>query len=362
MNKRYISVTAIVCMIIMMFGVSGQTKPVEQTEASIVTTSVKAELFAGSIRYSAFDMNALILSVEESQDRATAEGIVENDGSIAGYYNVGICKVDGENKVNIREEASTESKVIGVMTQNAVAEVLDTEGDWYHIKSGKIEGFIHSDYLVTGDEAKFEARMNAVNSAVPTTDYLNVRAGAGTDYAILDTLREGESLQCLSVLGNGWVLVNLDGKPGYVSQDYVVVRDVLPEAMSLAQARYGAEVSEARVNVCEFALQFVGCPYVWAGTSLTNGVDCSGFTMKVYEHFGVYLPHYSGAQPNYGVAVKKSELLPGDLVFYANGSAIGHVGIYIGGGQIVHASNPRDGIKISPMNYREPYCYRRLIN
>ena len=118
-----------------------------------------------------------------------------------------------------------------------------------------------------------------------------------------------------------------------------------------------------RTQIVNYALQFVGNPYVWGGTSLTNGADCSGFTMKVLQHFGISLPHYSGSQAKMGRAVSSSEMRPGDLIFYANsGGTINHVAMYIGNGQIVHAASKRSGIKISTWNYRQPKTIRNVID
>ena len=115
--------------------------------------------------------------------------------------------------------------------------------------------------------------------------------------------------------------------------------------------------------VVAYALQFVGNPYVYGGSSLTNGTDCSGFTMAVYAHFGYGLPHSSGSQSGCGYAVSLDSLQPGDLLFYTNdgGSGIGHVALYIGGGQIVHASTPATGIKVSSAFYRTPVAARRIV-
>ena len=111
-----------------------------------------------------------------------------------------------------------------------------------------------------------------------------------------------------------------------------------------------------------YALQYVGNPYVWGGTSLTKGADCSGFTMKVYEHFGVSLPHYSGSQAQMGKAVSSSEMRPADLIFYTDSKGrVNHVAMYIGNGQIVHAASRRSGIKISTWNYRKPKTIRNML-
>ena len=118
-----------------------------------------------------------------------------------------------------------------------------------------------------------------------------------------------------------------------------------------------------RQKIVNYALQFLGNPYVWGGTSLTNGCDCSGFTMRVMEEFGVSLPHYSGSQAQLGKKVSSAEMRPGDLVFYSNsGGRINHVGIYIGNGQIVNAASRRSGIKISSWNYRTPTAIRNVLD
>lgn len=114
-------------------------------------------------------------------------------------------------------------------------------------------------------------------------------------------------------------------------------------------------------QVAAYATQFVGNPYVYGGASLTGGADCSGFTMAVYANFGVSLPHNAAAQSGCGTPVSLSDLQPGDLLFYDNGGGIGHVALYIGGGSVVHASNPETGIKISSYNYRSPVAAVRLV-
>lgn len=122
-----------------------------------------------------------------------------------------------------------------------------------------------------------------------------------------------------------------------------------------------SDASSTGQAIADYACQFIGNPYVWGGTSLTSGADCSGFTMAVYSNFGVSLPHNAASQSGYGTSVSADSLLPGDLVFYSDGSGISHVAIYIGGGQIVHAANSSSGIITSSMYYSTPTCYRRLV-
>ena len=112
-------------------------------------------------------------------------------------------------------------------------------------------------------------------------------------------------------------------------------------------------------SIVDYACQFVGNPYVWGGTSLTNGADCSGFAQSVFANFGIYLPRTAASQSGSGTAVDLSNIQAGDLLFYSGGGGIDHVSIYMGGGQVVHASNSTDGIIISSYGYRTPTCARR---
>lgn len=111
-----------------------------------------------------------------------------------------------------------------------------------------------------------------------------------------------------------------------------------------------------------YAKQFVGNPYVWGGTSLTKGADCSGFTQSVYKNFGISIPRTSRTQATAGRKVSVSERQPGDLIFYAKNGRINHVAIYMGNNRVVHASNERTGITTSAYNYRAIHSVRRVIN
>ena len=116
-------------------------------------------------------------------------------------------------------------------------------------------------------------------------------------------------------------------------------------------------------DVAAYGCQFIGNPYVWGGASLTKGADCSGFVLSIYKKYGIKLSHSSRAQANEGKKISYSEILPGDLVFYANSKGtINHVAIYIGGGQVISASSPKAGIKIAKYNYRTPVKYVRVLN
>ena len=276
-----------------------------------------------------------------------------------GYANLGLANVEGN--INIREAASTDASMVGKLPENAGCEILGTEGDWTHISSGEVEGYVLSEYLLTGDAAITKANEVARYTATVNTDSLRVRLEPNTTSEILATMPEGEELEIVSET-DGWVQVNIDGEYGYVSGDYVTCATTLADAMTMSEARYGQGVSDVRVDLVNYATQFVGNPYVWGGTSLTNGADCSGFVLSIFAKYGYSLPHSSRAQANYGTRVSTSELMPGDLIFYGSGKSISHVAIYIGGGQIVHASTERTGITISSAFNRSPICCTRLLD
>lgn len=290
------------------------------------------------------------------------------------YDNLGISNVS--NYLNIRDKPSeTEGKIIGKMTSHSAGEILDKQDGWYKIKSGPVTGYVSSEYILTGSAAKENAIRYCELMAFVATDGLNVRKEPNTDSAIWTQVSNSEKYRVLSQT-DGWAEIEMDTTTGFVSTEYVDVLYALPEAIKftpLVEKSSGSSgnkggnsstgsstKSSLRNQIVNYALQFLGNRYVWGGTSLTNGVDCSGFTMKVYQKFGVSLPHHSGSQAQKGKAVSSSNMRPGDLLFYTDkGGTINHVAMYIGNGQIVHAANKASGIKISNWNYRKPV---KIIN
>lgn len=275
-----------------------------------------------------------------------------------GYTNLGIANVD--NNLNIRAVAAEDGKLVGKLPKNAACEVLDSDGIWAHIKSGKVEGYVSMEFLLTGIPAKRRAEELAVTMARVTTDSLKVRAQASTESEVITLVPNGEELEVADVEGD-WVRVYLDDEEVFVSADYVSVSSELNTAITMTELLYGQGVSNVRVDICQYAKEFLGNPYVWGGTSLTKGADCSGFVLSVFKKYGVSLPHSSVAQSNSGTTIKVSEAQPGDLIFYGNGKSINHVAIYIGGGQVIHASNPKTGIRISNVSYRSPVKAVRIL-
>lgn len=276
-----------------------------------------------------------------------------------GYTNLGIAHVD--NHLNIRQEPGEDGKLVGKLPKDAACEILEIENDWARIKSGKVEGYCNTDYLYMGSEAIRRGQEVASMIAIVNTQTLKVREEPNTDSVVITLIPQEEELEVVEVMDNGWVKFLLDDEEAYVSGEFVDVEERLEKAVTLTELLYGQGVSDVRVDLVQYAKQFVGNPYVWGGTSLTGGADCSGFTLSIYKKYNVSLPHHAASQAQMGTKVSMGEIQPGDLVFYAKNGNINHVAIYIGNGQVIHASSPKTGIKISSVNYRTPACARRYL-
>lgn len=275
-----------------------------------------------------------------------------------GYTNLGIANVD--NNLNVRAIPGEDGRLVGKLPKDAACEVIDSDGTWAHIKSGKVEGYVSCEYLLTGVQAKHRAEELVTTIATVTTDSLKVRAEANTDSEVITMVPNGEQLEVAASEGD-WIRVYLDDEEVFVSADYVQVDARLNTAITMTELLYGQGVSDVRVDLCQYAKEFLGNPYVWGGTSLTKGADCSGFVLSIYKKYGVSLPHSSRAQANCGTKITLAEAQPGDLIFYGKGQTINHVAIYIGGGQVIHASSPKTGIRISNATYRTPLKVVRIL-
>lgn len=304
-------------------------------------------------------LHTVTASMEQvASDQKENNTNTKNIAETCGYTNLGIAQVDGS--LNVRKGAGTDSKVVGKMSNHDACEILGKKDGWIKIKSGKVKGYVKSGYLLMGDAALAIAEKEVETVATVNTTTLRVREDTSTDSAIVSLVGEGEDLVVEKIVDD-WYKVEVDDQNGYISGDYVTISQKLPTASSVEELENGTGVSDTRVSLVQYALQFVGNRYVWGGTSLTNGIDCSGFTMQIYARYGISLPHHAASQPGYGTRISASDAQPGDLFFYGSGSTISHVGIYIGNGQIVHASNARTGIKISSAYYRTPICVARYL-
>lgn len=337
-----------------------------------------------------------------------------NTATESKYANKAVADIYSTTTLNIRKKGSINAKIVGKMKKGNIATVLKKGSEWSKVRSGNVTGYVKNQYLVFGDEIENFAKQNVKKVAKVQTETLRVRKKASTDSKIVTLVSEDDKLK-VKKQTNDWAKVKVDGQTGYVSKDYAKVTYSFGKAKSMKQiqaeqeAKKRAEeaarnkpvsttssshtsntgttsgsttgstqtIKKASVSVsssgssatgsriASYAQQFVGNPYRYGGNSLTNGIDCSGFTQQIMAKFGYSISRTSSSQSGDGRAVSTSNLRAGDLVFYGDGGSIDHVALYIGGDQVVHASNsapyPRGGIKISNVNYRTPICARRII-
>ena len=314
------------------------------------------------------------------------------------FQNLVIAQVN--NYVNVRSLPGEEGEIVGKLYDKSVGTFLGEENGWYKISSGNVTGYVKAEYCVTGQTAVELAKQVRSLMATVNTQTLFVRKEPTTRSRVVGMVPEGEELSVLEE-ADGWVKVDVEEGIGWVSKDYVILRSEFvhaeskeeeaarlakeeearrkaQEAAKKASASKGNSGNQTSGNggskpaqsvagtsanadmgrsVADYALQFLGNPYVYGGTSLTKGADCSGFVQSVYANFGVSLPRTSGEQRSSGSAVDGlANARPGDLVCYS-----GHIGIYIGDGKIVHASSSKTGIITSRADYRSILAIRRIF-
>lgn len=222
----------------------------------------------------------------------------------------------------VRSEPTKESEYVGKLYPGYTAKITGPVGEWTAVESGDVTGYVKTEYILTGAEAQTYAE-NLVTEAQQEG---KEEAEAFT-YAVS---RKSEEVQ--------------------------MTQEVQGNVQQTETTEVSAQPASNGQVIVDYACQFIGNPYVWGGTSLTDGADCSGFVQSVFAHFGISLPRTTYDQINAGVEVSYDQAMPGDLICYD-----GHIGIYIGNGQIVNAQNPEQGIGISPATYTTILSVRRIV-
>ena len=292
--------------------------------------------------------------------RSTAQSATPTEAPTA-VERTGIINAD---YVHHRSGPSSSNTILGTYSTGKTLTITGRSGDWTACTIDGISGYVFSQYVTETTPTSAQPTPTPTPTVTPaatdssagyiTGTSVNFRSGPSTDSQILGTYNSGKSV---SVLGqsNGWTACSIDGVIGYVYSSYVRSGTITVSGNS----------SELGNQIAQYALQFVGYRYVWAGTSPATGFDCSGLVQYVYSHFNYSLPRVANDQATCGIAVSRAELQPGDLLgFYSGGSYVGHIGIYIGNNQFVHASSSTTGVIVSELSgYYENrgFTARRIV-
>ncbi len=273
------------------------------------------------------------------------------------YSNFGL--ISDETRIgNLRDRPTTNGNIVGRFYSNTGMEILEVLNDWYHVRSGELEGYVWQPLVKTGEGAiaqcmKYENYWVTVDAAA-----LNVRMEPNLESGIVTRIRQGQNYRIVGDAGD-FFLITVGSEEGYISKQYCRAGFTVAEAENWNQLENITGTAKA---VITWGMQYLGAPYVYAGTSMTAGLDCSYFTMACMRQVGVNIPRLSKEQAQRGNPVGSIyDALPGDLLFYnSHGSGIDHVAIYIGDYKILHAAQSIGCVSISVYNYcGEPAAIRR---
>lgn len=363
-NDSNVSITSAIDRYIALNG--GMVEEVEATTESVATpVDAKAAMPSDAMKK------------ESDEETETEEVAITVDENIFD----GKALVVTETYVNIRESSDTSSTIVATISNNGLVTLEEKGDEWSLISSGSCKGYIKNEFLLFEDDAKAYAEANLTKVVEIATASLRVRTEGSEESEVITSVSQGTKYDILEA-GAEWTKIQVDSSTsGYVKNDYIVITyntvyavaaqtttdtstDTSTESTTESTTSAPTDVPTSATGdaVAAYAVQFVGNPYVYGGTSLTEGADCSGFAMTVYADFGYSIPRTADVQATAGTEVSLDALYPGDLVFYDHGTgSINHVAIYIGNGQVVHASTSSTGIIISDINYNTPCKAVRII-
>lgn len=285
--------------------------------------------------------------------------------------------------LRVREEKSETCKILTLLPEDETYEVLREETDWVKIRvDGDTTGYVAKPYVkisvqfkkaVSIEEEREEERRKAAAAAAAEAEEERQQSRSSSSSSSSSSSHSshsssGNSKKSSSKSGSS--KSHSSGNSGSLGSDDSgnnITKPTESKKSSSSSKKSSSDDGGIALGsgdgsaIASYGLKFVGNPYVYGGSSLTHGTDCSGFTMSVFKKFGISLPRTSGAQSRVGKKISPSSARAGDLIFYASGGRVNHVALCIGGGRVVHASNPRVGITTSNLYYRTPYCARRVL-
>lgn len=351
-----------------------QTKKESETAETKTTETEASETEAETEKETTAETETKAAETETAEKKAAEPEKTQQDKASAASYTDVNETVWATYSVSIRSAASTDADKLDVLVGSySITRTGVGDNGWSKVDYNGQTGYIKSDYLTTtkpqvtesnqtsssSNTSSSKSDIEEVKETVYATAGVNIRAKASADADKIGTLAAGGSITRTGKTSSGWSRVDYNGQTGYIKSDYLTTTK--PTVTSNTTASSTSSSSSLGQQIADFAVQYVGYPYVYGGNSLTNGVDCSGFTQQVYLHFGYSIPRRASIQATVGTSVAISDLQPGDLVFYGDSEGVGHVVIYIGNGKVVHASTPSKGIIISDLYYRTPMCAKRII-
>lgn len=274
----------------------------------------------------------------------------------AAEVKLGIGVVNARGGLRLRSEASTSSQILATARYGDSVVLLSRHGEWYKVDYNLHIGYMHGDYLTVKDRANVDLGTGAIDGSV-----VNLRSEPSTAGRILMQLRRGAKVEIFG-FNRGWYKVSTDNVVGYVRSDLIRLLEKPPANYGSAA---GGQVTSKTTGekLATYARSYVGYPYVYGGSS-PSGFDCSGFVQYVCKQFGFSVNRTATAQLANGKKVSRSELKPGDLVFFGYGSTATHVGIYVGENKFVHAQNSSTGVVITDLSvsyYDSRYLTARRI-
>ena len=261
-------------------------------------------------------------------------------------------KVTSSGNLRLRSGPGTSYSILTSLKPGTILQNLGTSGSWYKVQYGSYTGYVSSSYVAATTETGSSNSNDDSNTTnldgikVTSSGRLNMRKGAGTSYAIVTKLPSGAIAKLVSKSGD-WYKVTYNGYTGYVSAEYC---KLVKYEESSSSGNNGTTNSTTRDNVVAYAKTFLGTKYVYGGNTPESGFDCSGFVKYVLAKYGYTIPRTSASQYSGTTRINKSELKPGDLIFFGTSGTVNHVGMYIGNNNFIHAENSKTGVCISSLS------------